>query len=80
MTRGKGGVPVSEDFLTKTEFYQYMGKFEKTLEGRLTKLEGKITNNHCSSMPKDELLADLLKMAIGALLLLGGVAGGKFLL
>ena len=36
--------PVSDDFLTKTEFCQYMGKFETNLENRLTKLESKIVN------------------------------------
>lgn len=74
--------PVSDDFLTKTEFYQYMGQFETKLEGRLTKIESKIINGHNRSKNNDksDVLADLLKVAIGALLVLGGVAGGKFLL
>lgn len=74
---------MSDDFLTKTEFYQYMGKFETKLEGRLTKIESKIINGHSRSSKnndKSDVLADLLKVAIGALLVLGGVAGGKFLL
>ena len=75
-------MPMSDDFLTKTEFYQYMGGFETKLENRLTKIESKITNGHnrSKSEEKSDVLADLLKVAIGALLVLGGVAGGKFLL
>ena len=75
-------VLMSNDFLTKTEFYQYMGRFETKLEGRLTKIESKIINGHNRSKNNDksDVLADLLKVAIGALLVLGGVAGGKFLL
>ena len=73
---------MSDDFLTKTEFFQYMGKFETNLENRLTKLESKIVNGHSRNKNNDksDVLADLLKVAIGALLVLGGVAGGKFLL
>jgi len=68
---------MSDDFLTKTEFFQYMGKFETNLENRLTKLESKIVNGQGNSK-NNHVLADLLKMAIGAILLLGGVAGGKY--
>ncbi len=63
---------MGDDFLTKAEFYEYMGDFRTALEKRLTSLEGKNPNNHS----KDKLIY----MLIGAVLTLAGVGAGTQLL
>lgn len=81
---------MSDDFLTKTEFYQYMGKFETNLENRLTKLESKIVNGKgnegskgCDSEKPDHVesligvLKYILVLIAGGFLALGGASWGQ---
>jgi hypothetical protein len=66
---------MSNDYLTKAEFYQYMGEFRTALEKRLSSLENK-KNNPNGQNSKDKLIYIL----IGAVLVLAGVgAGAQFL-
>jgi hypothetical protein len=85
---------MSDDFLTKTEFFQYMGKFETNLENRLTKLESKIVNGQggvkeggCDRGEKSDhmesligVLKYILVLIAGGFLTLGGVSWGQNIL
>ncbi len=65
------------EYLTREAFFEYMGNFRTTLEGRLTSLEaclGEPGKNAGSYKEK------LILILIGAVLALGGVAAGSTLL
>jgi hypothetical protein len=59
-----------KEYLSKAEFYQYMGDFRQGLEQRLTKLEGKISCNNTGNKEK------LVYVLIGAVLILAGATAG----
>ena len=72
---------MSDDFLTKSEFYEYMGDFRVALENRLTKLEKKMENgkNGCNSKNRDvwPFVKYIIGALIGAVLVLAGANAGK---
>lgn len=59
----------NKEYLSKAEFYQYMGDFRQVLEQRLSKLESKLG---CDKPDKDRLVYVL----IGAILVLAGATAG----
>jgi len=73
-----------QDYLTKTEFYQYMGKLETNLEGRLTRIEEKIHNGCKNGTKKPDhtesliaVLKYILVLIAGGFLALGGASWGQ---
>ncbi len=64
----------NKEYLSRAEFYQYMGDFRQTLEQRLSKLESKIGCNNTGNKEK------LIYVLIGAVLVLAGATAGTKLL
>jgi len=62
----------NKEYLSKAEFYQYMGDFRQGLEQRLSRLESKIGCNGNASNNKEKLTYVL----IGAVLILAGATAG----
>jgi hypothetical protein len=63
----------NKEYLSKAEFYQYMGDFRQELEKRLTRLESKIANGKSNNPGNREKLIYIL---IGAVLVLAGATAG----
>lgn len=63
----------NKEYLSKAEFYQYMGDFRQELEKRLTRLESKIANGKSNNLGNREKLIYIL---IGAVLVLAGATAG----
>jgi len=83
---------MTNDFLTKSEFYEYMGDFRVALENRLTKLEKKMENGGCPSTDHKNtddkngtkeiwpFMRYIIGALVGGLLMLAGVNYGSKLL
>lgn len=69
----------NKEYLSKAEFYQYMGDFRQELEKRLTRLESKIANGNKIANGKSNNLGNrekLIYILIGAVLVLAGATAG----
>jgi len=77
----------SEHYLTRAEFYQYMGRFTTKLENRLTLMESRLENKlnggngkksgaGFSLLGGDCIKEKIILILIGALLSLAGAAAG----
>jgi len=68
---------MSNDYLKRSDFYEYMGDFREDLESRLARLETRVDSENQKKYGKNhEYKEKLILILIGGILALAGVASG----